>query len=574
MKQLNKLFSADAIRRTIRIVSLRFPFPFTFALLITVWGIYMTFEWNSDCDYIFESVNWTLTEGFLLTLAINLWCEFSGKKRILKPGLLCATALVAVDLIVLLARNGSGTGAEPVGRLAFASALIAAILFLPAISRYSRKQLWTYTIGQFEAVATAVCLGIVMVLSCLIIFGTLAILFNLDNYRFCLTAICIFGWLMPCVIYLSKIPNQRKTAAALLPPKTFAGAFCKNIALPIVLIYTIILYVYAAKILFTWTLPNGSVTWMVTGLMVTVLITLYGLQRYSFGDNFSESAIRIASLVRQWTPRILLPLLVLMSVGLICRIREYGITVSRLYVAAFNIWSYSIIIHLILKRSANLNVVAASFALVFAIVSMIPGLNFTSITTRVLRGEVIEALHDAGVERLPITKEEVSRALAKMDRQDARNTASKIEYLDDWNDHSNISDIVRSDSKIYAFSILPEKYDHPAKVVEPLYELLCDKTVAIPDGCHAVRYQDSFKSIHLIGKNAGITEFSVEGYRIKFNIDSLKKNHSGDEVLTMPAVKQNGDSATIVFTSFNIYATGTNNDIPEISHSTYYIFTK
>lgn len=576
MKQLRRLFSPTSVKNTVSAVWQRFPYPFIFAILLTAWEIISLYEWTESFDVAFRSVNWALAEGFLLTLAATVWCEFSGKRKLLKILLPCAVVLVAADLALLLYRGGPENDAESIGRLAFSSALVTAILFLPALKRYNRSQMWSYTVSQFESVAFAVCLGIVMTIATFIIFGTLDLLFGISNYRYYVTSICLFGWLMPCVIYLSKIPEPDFDADSSLSLKASVAAICKNIILPLVLIYTIILYVYAAKILFTWTLPNASITWMVTGLMIIALITLYGLQLYSFDGTIHENGARIASLVRRWLPWVLLPLLVLMSVGLIYRFREYGITVSRLYVAAFNVWAYSVVLYLILRRNANLNIAAMSFAIVFAAVSIIPGFNFTSLSTRIIRSQIIEAFHRVGVDKLPVDTKEASEALSRMSGREARSTASRIEYLDDWNDHAAVSDIVVSDSKIFEFAILPEKFqsiDTVEVVEQPIFGLQAEEPVSIPAGYTRVKFVGHFYEnvSTALDSVPGVHELGLDDYSVMLNTDSLGKIQRDSIPLALPAKSKSGD-ALIMFNKLTI------EDIPgdsaQVYRGSYYIFTK
>lgn len=573
MSKISNIISADAIRHMFRSVVRRFPFPFFFATALTVWLIYVI---AYDFDRIVnESLCWTLSEGFLLTLAINLWCSFSTARRVLKPALLCASALVAVDLVILLHRGGASGAAENVGRSAFTLALASAIFFLPSVRKYSGKQLWVYTMLQFEAFAKAFFIAIVMAIACLVIFGTMSLLFSMEIEKAMTISMCVMALWLPCVLYLSNLPLPKQLETDSLPTKTIVGAFCKNVILPLVVIYTFILYVYAAKILFTWTLPKASVTWMVTGLMVTVLIMLYGLRRYSFSNNFSERDVRISSLARKWLPVILLPLLVLMSVGLIYRVREYGITVSRLYVAAFNVWAYSVVLYLIIRRNANLNVVAVSYALVFALVSMIPGLNFTSISNRIIRSEIFTALRSAGVENFPTDINETRAALATMTQKEARDIASKIAYLDDWNDHSNIADIVKSDDKIYAFEIVPDQ-DNDSEIVEvaqPEYTLSTDDyfPVEIPGGYRKL-YATSRHNVSLDSISDGIYIFNtgVNGFMAEINVDSLSAAIYNNSPLAVAAVNGQRDSAMAVFTEL-IIDMGSRN---QLRTADYFIFTK
>lgn len=571
MSRVRRLFSTETLRRTVACVLRRFPFPFCLAAIFTVWEIFSLYVWTPDFDFIFKSVSWAVAEAFMLTLAVNLWCEFSQKRRLLKPALISATLLAGADLALMLVRGGTGNDAETIGRFAFFAALVSAILFLPAVKRYTRAQLWEYTVRQFEAVATAACIALVLTVAMFIFFNTVGLLFGVRNYKITMTAVCLFGLFLPVVLYLWRIPRRRAVLMARLMPRTAVGAFCRNVLLPLVAGYTLILYVYAANILFTWTLPKASVTWMVTGLMLATMVMLYGIQRYTFDGCESGASERVALLVRRWTPVILLPLLVLMSIGLIYRVREYGITVSRLYVAAFNVWAYSVVVYLLLKRNAGLNVVAVSFALVFAFVSMVPGLNFTSIANRIVRNDVIASLQDAGAEHFPLTAEETRSLLAGLEEREAESVASKIEYLDGWDDHSEINDIVASDRRLFDYELLPEQYVEEVEAVETVYSYFLDKdgVVTVPEGYDKViRYDAYNKDLNSSGNGYATSVFG--DYSVRFNVDSLCKVAEGSAPLTLHAVSASGDSAVAVFTQLAIDADADT----VISHAGFYLFTK
>lgn len=569
MSRVRRLFSTDTLRRTISCVLRRFPFPFCLAAIFTVWEIFSLYVWTPDFDFIFKSVSWAVAEAFMLTLAVNLWCEFSEKRRLLKPALISATMLAGADLALMLVRGGTGNDAETIGRFAFFAALVSAILFLPAVKRYTRAQLWEYTVRQFEAVATAACIALVLTVAMFIFFNTVGLLFGVRNYKITMTAVCLFGLFLPVVLYLWRIPRRRAVFMARLMPRTAVGAFCRNVLLPLVAGYTLILYVYAANILFTWTLPKASVTWMVTGLMLATLIMLYGIQRYTFGGFESSASERVALLVRRWAPVILLPLLVLMSIGLIYRVREYGITVSRLYVAAFNVWAYSVVFYLLLKRNAGLNVVAVSFALVFAIVSMIPGLNFTSIANRIIRNDVITSLRGAGAEHFPLTAEETRSLLAGLEEREAESVASKIEYLDGWDDHSEISDIVASDRRLFDYELLPEQYVEEVVEVVFSYNLETDGVVTVPEGYDKVIKYDMYNRPLSLRDN-GCAASVFGDYSVLLNVDSLCEVAEGNSPLTLPAVSASGDSAVAVFTQLAIDADADT----VIRRAEFYLFTK
>ena len=94
------------------------------------------------------------------------------------------------------------------------------------------------------------------------------------------------------------------------------------IVTPALLIYTAILYLYMAKILFTWSLPEGGVAYMVFGFTMTALAVkaldrLLAKRIYDwFFDHFSLVS---------------LPMLVLFWIGVMRRTNEYGLTEPRVY---------------------------------------------------------------------------------------------------------------------------------------------------------------------------------------------------------------------------------------------------
>lgn len=94
------------------------------------------------------------------------------------------------------------------------------------------------------------------------------------------------------------------------------------IVTPALLIYTAILYLYMAKILFTWSLPEGGVAYMVFGFTMTALVVkaLQQLAEKRIYDWFFDRFSLVS-----------LPLLVLFWIGAIRRTSEYGLTEPRVY---------------------------------------------------------------------------------------------------------------------------------------------------------------------------------------------------------------------------------------------------
>ena len=190
------------------------------------------------------------------------------------------------------------------------------------------------------------------------------------------------------------------------------------ILLPILAIYTLILYGYLFKIIASWELPNGWVSWLVSilgfvGLMVIVILhpitrTLppnpqKGAQEARFTDapklNIPTKTPPSGGWGAVWSvrffPLILLPLLVLMFVGIVRRFSDYGITINRLLVLILNIWFFGISIYLFISRSRQPKWILISFAIV-TFLSAVGPWSVVNVTEKSLKKEFSALLTEAG----------------------------------------------------------------------------------------------------------------------------------------------------------------------------------
>ena len=134
---------------------------------------------------------------------------------------------------------------------------------------------------------------------------------------------------------------------------------------PAVLIYAAILYLYAFKILVTWSLPEGGVAYLVFGftsvaLAVKALQELLGRRIYSwFYDRLSLFA---------------LPAAVLFWIGTLRRVGEYGLTEPRVYLVVCGaVMTFCLAIFLSRRTGRYLWVVLFAM-LLFAAVAYVPAL--------------------------------------------------------------------------------------------------------------------------------------------------------------------------------------------------------
>ncbi|WP_295938047.1 DUF4153 domain-containing protein [uncultured Alistipes sp.] len=137
------------------------------------------------------------------------------------------------------------------------------------------------------------------------------------------------------------------------------------IVAPALLIYTGILYLYMVKILFTWSLPEGGVAYLVFGFTIFAIIVkaLQFLLQKRMYDWFFD----LLSLVA-------LPTQVLFWIGVVRRTSEYGLTVPRVYLLVCGgLMTLCLLIFLSQRAGRYLYLCMTAFV-VFAAFAYIPGL--------------------------------------------------------------------------------------------------------------------------------------------------------------------------------------------------------
>ncbi|MDE6556595.1 MAG: DUF4153 domain-containing protein, partial [Duncaniella sp.] len=270
-----------------------------------------------------------------------------------------------------------------VGRSAVITALCIAILFCPI----EEEKSWTYSYRTVRALCFAVIFSVLFIVCWGIVTLTVQTLFGIYQLGYnVLWSFEVPGALsLPFMLFLSLLPNVRQIDSSTTFGRLGSGT-TKFFILPLTAIYFLVLYIYLVKIIGEWSLPTDSVSWPVAIQVAAVMILLWGLKGERRKDPTSWIALRL--------PRFLIllmfPLLVLASIAIIYRVREYGWTAPRLYVAAFNVWCYGAFLYLLLSGRKRLNKVAFSFAIIFVGVSIIPYANLVYLGSRLERKDSTE----------------------------------------------------------------------------------------------------------------------------------------------------------------------------------------
>lgn len=355
----------------------RFPLPVLASLIAAVVANLDTAEVYSLAAYDNEKPGYrqfsatqvyaALTAAFFASGAAHLFAESAGWKTSANYALAGLVALVAAAPFWIV----SGLGMNVL--LTF---WLPAILLLLMISGFMRGQnddlaLWGFNYRLGLAVILAGLAALAFVLGAYAVLSSIDYLFELNFKHDVYEHIYMTGLLLVAPLFgLEMVPENlhdkneiEKQGLAYRVPHLLLN----YLLLPLLLIYTVILYAYAAKIAFAWELPRGQIGVMVLSFAAgCVSIWLLAIP---YREN---SSLLLRLFQRSWYWLLIVPL-VLFSIGTYRRLVEYGITPERYGLVLVGIWIVGMIcLFAIRGRNVQPRVVIATLAIMLMLASYGP----------------------------------------------------------------------------------------------------------------------------------------------------------------------------------------------------------
>lgn len=237
-------------------------------------------------------------------------------------------------------------------------ALHCLVAFAPYLVRNQLNGFWQYNKSLFlRALATALYTGVLFAGLCLAMVA-IEKLFGADIPG---EAYEDLGFVMVGIFntwfFLAGVPREFE---ALQEDRSYPNGlkvFTQYVLLPLVVIYLVILYLYAGKIVLEWEWPIGWVSSMIFGFSVAGILSL--LLLYPIRDNEGNTWIsRFYSLFYY----ALLPLTAVLFLAIWWRVSDYGITEERYYALALAVWLAAISVYMLLTRGNNIRAIPLSLA--------------------------------------------------------------------------------------------------------------------------------------------------------------------------------------------------------------------
>lgn len=419
----------------------RFPLAVCFVLALTTYLLWLVDANSSEDQKLQMVLGYYFSIGTLLSLSIHLWSEELKNRATGIAVQVVMQALFIADAVYLYNLSPERSLVE-IG-IAHGAAILAlwlSVFFLSFLKEKNDIASWNFASYAVGAFITALVVGAVMTGGiCLLVFS-LERLFDASISWKCYTYILIICCvLLPLLLFLGMLPGGEEKHSRHPQVSEFMSGTIHFLFLPLMAGYLAVLYVYAARILINWELPTGWVSWLVVALMAGCIAIEFGL----YPVRVQESK-RIDEWTARWLPALVLPLLMLMTVGIVRRFSDYGITINRLYLITLNIWLYAVCIGLVVTKARRINWIPISFAILFMLTSVLP-VNYASITRNTLHSDIKKELHRSALTNLPLSRGEYRTWLDGLPIKHAIRVNDKFTYLHSWFGWTSIDDLVQND---------------------------------------------------------------------------------------------------------------------------------
>lgn len=416
----------QAIVKAFRMCVKRFPVS---AAYITALSIFLIFNIIDEGELLDDSligaVSYYLSVGFVLSLTLHLWQEEGKKQRTILIVNMVAHLVLLADAIYIyhvLEDSNSYHYEVWVAHAAIIFSLLLSLFFLSFFKEKDNIASWNFTMNILVNLFICHFIGEVMWGGFSLLLSSFNFLFHIDfDSKWYMVIGVLTGLLLSSWLFLGRIPNGENKHDRTPVDSGFLNAVMRFLFLPLVGLYTIVLYIYAIQILVKWELPNGWVSWLVVASMVGLIIIEFGLYPVRKAQNRKAD-----NLIARYLPVAILPLLLLMTVGIIRRFNDYGITINRLYLITLNLWFYFVCITLFITRARRINWITISFALIFLLTSAFP-VNYFSITRNYMESSIVQTLVE---KKLPLNAQQYEQLLNTLPKEEAILLNDRLKYLD------------------------------------------------------------------------------------------------------------------------------------------------
>lgn len=504
-----------------------------------------------------------LSVGILVALLLHLWAEESAEYQLSEiPGSKKAVLAWTLPFIILAADSYALHLQERITMsigIAQSSAILAlsiGVCFLPFWREKDDRKSWNFVFRIVYALIVAFLVGLLMYGGLVLLYYGSSELFGFEaNTKVVLTLSVLCVVTLPVLLFLIRVPAGKEKQDNQLTKSAFLLGIVRYLFLPLAMLYMCVLYVYGIKIVATWTLPKGMLSMLVSTLMCGIIVITFLLYPYIKDEKHRGYEIRLIHLM----PLLVLPLLVLMSVGIGRRFMDYGITANRLYLLTLNVWFYAVAIGLWLFKARRIHWISISFSIILLLTSCHPW-NYNSLYRNTLLARYSDIVAKYPLVAEDLSEEVLRTRLSSMPEAEARrlfNTLGDIREYDYqmyrdmfgyYNNYMITYDEYMKGTKMSTYAMMyssknedfdiPEGYKRVKNMDERSIALLMDNTTKLQSSV-AFACNDST----LVYRSQQFGDFVIRHKGMKDEKTYVVKSTSGNAMLAITYLRIDDESS-------------------------------
>ena len=520
MMLFNKMSLADKYDHIVKTLK-RFPFTFCYIIIATVYlWIFSHNRQNLESGIEFFMIFWPLS-GTVFSYVVHLYSENKSRGKSLIINLLSNILWTAI--CVFFSHNFPLNNSFKASCVACCVAIVLALWVIPFVGQKDDRPAINFVLGFVKHIFLSLIVSLILFLGLELLIQSFIFLFDfhVEETQVLYLLIFCFFFLAPSLVVLQTPSVEDKYAVSDWMQNKFMNGVIHFLVIPLHFVYLLTLYLYVIKIVLTWTLPNGWVSWLVTALMFLTIVIVFLL----YPVNFQAEKKRFDQLVLRYLPIVVLPLLFLMSIGIIRRFNDYGISVLRIYLLAFNLWCYAVCIGLYMVKSKRLSWIVGSFTVLMLTLTVLP-YNVFTFTRNKLQSDIKQIAVENGVTNFPMDSATYKKLLNKIGEVQGEQLSDKLYYLSSTIDTLAIDELVdRKGVFIYEFL-----YRSEVKTESHFVDIDCkhsDSLCRIPKG---------YTSYRIVGHDYSSERFSFETKNdtMFITMDYMLNDKKVEDVISIP----------------------------------------
>ena len=394
IQSLKQHLSLKNISLTFLRVVMRFPVVVTFLFAVTAFLSYLIIT-GTEPDKISLCIISFLSIGILISFVMSLWGEEQTEQKwrwIAEGALLTLCGVYCALLFLTDLIPDRGLPAFYLGNVAWLAALVVLIPFGSFWREKDDLKSWHFILSLCAALLISGVIVMVMTGGQEgLVYGTAA-LFDLEVSKkvpaviLIVCVVLLFG-----LLFLALVPQAERKHNDSVEMPSFLKKSVSWLLLPLLGCYILVLYIYGISILVHWELPKGMISFLVSAVMAGYLLCYLLLYPQVTNRHSWQSKA-----LTRWLPIAILPLLVLMTVGVVRRFMDYGITAPRLYLLTLLLWFYAVCVVMLVVKRKRFHWIFLSLAALFLLSSGHP-LNYYRLCKPILVAKIEKTIAEKQV---------------------------------------------------------------------------------------------------------------------------------------------------------------------------------